>query len=125
MSGGRLFAVVHADLDNFKSFNDHYGFMRGDAVIKFTAQVMLQASTECGDPNAFVGHVGGDLGKFDAEGAAKAATLHISGQLAKLEAADILEQCTGLIPDAEAAQGVTGVVKRDRSSVAGAEIDLA
>ena len=60
VSGGRLFAVVHADLDNFKSFNDHYGFMRGDAVIKFTAQVMLQAATECGDTDAFVGHVGGD-----------------------------------------------------------------
>jgi len=55
-----LFAVVHADLDNFKAFNDHYGFMRGDQVIKYTASCLLQAAAECGDPEAFVGHVGGD-----------------------------------------------------------------
>ncbi|HEX9645268.1 MAG TPA: response regulator [Acidimicrobiia bacterium] len=57
---GDPFAIVHADLDNFKSFNDHYGFMRGDAVIKFSAQVLLNAAEECGDAAAFVGHVGGD-----------------------------------------------------------------
>jgi diguanylate cyclase (GGDEF)-like protein len=57
---GDPFAIVHADLDNFKAFNDHYGFMRGDAVIKFAAQALLGAAQECGDPDAFVGHVGGD-----------------------------------------------------------------
>ncbi len=54
------FALVHADLDNFKAFNDHYGFMRGDTVIKFTAHSLLEAATACGDQEAFVGHVGGD-----------------------------------------------------------------
>jgi diguanylate cyclase (GGDEF)-like protein len=54
------FAIVHADLDNFKAFNDHYGFMRGDTVIKFTAHALLEAATSCGDSDAFVGHVGGD-----------------------------------------------------------------
>ncbi len=58
-SAGPL-AVVHADLDNFKAFNDHYGFMRGDMVIKFCADALLQAGSECGDPDIFVGHVGGD-----------------------------------------------------------------
>ena len=58
--GGNAFAVVHADLDNFKAFNDHYGFMRGDSVIKFSASVLLNAAEACGDPDAFVGHVGGD-----------------------------------------------------------------
>ena len=53
-------AVVHADLDNFKAFNDHYGFMRGDGVIKFCADSLLSAGGECGDPEVFVGHVGGD-----------------------------------------------------------------
>ena len=57
---GGAFAIVHADLDNFKAFNDHYGFMRGDSVIKFAAQSLLDAAQECGDPDAFVGHVGGD-----------------------------------------------------------------
>ena len=53
-------AVVHADLDNFKAFNDHYGFMRGDSVIKFTAKVLLDAAEKLNDPIGFVGHVGGD-----------------------------------------------------------------
>jgi DNA-binding response OmpR family regulator len=57
---GGAFAIVHADLDNFKAFNDHYGFMRGDSVIKFAARALLNAAQECRDPNAFVGHVGGD-----------------------------------------------------------------
>ncbi len=57
---GEPYALVHADLDNFKAFNDHYGFMRGDGVIKFTAHVLLEAQSENEDPDAFVGHVGGD-----------------------------------------------------------------
>ena len=52
--------MVHADLDNFKAYNDHYGFMRGDMVIKFCADALLQGGSECGDPDIFVGHVGGD-----------------------------------------------------------------
>ncbi|MDP3984131.1 MAG: response regulator, partial [Acidimicrobiia bacterium] len=32
ISSGKIFALVHCDLDNFKAFNDHYGFMRGDEV---------------------------------------------------------------------------------------------
>lgn len=58
-SGGE-FAIVHADLDNFKSFNDHYGFMRGDSVIKYSAKVLLEAGEASEDPEVFVGHVGGD-----------------------------------------------------------------
>ena len=57
---GDPFALVQADLDNFKSFNAHYGFMRGDQVIKFSAQAMLDAGNEIDDEGAFVGHIGGD-----------------------------------------------------------------
>ncbi|MGI9643310.1 MAG: response regulator [Acidimicrobiia bacterium] len=57
---GDSIAVVHADLDNFKAFNDHYGFMRGDSVIKFTAKVLLDAADKVSDEIGFVGHVGGD-----------------------------------------------------------------
>jgi len=60
IDSGELIAVVHADLDNFKAFNDHYGFMRGDSVIKFTARTLLAASDAVRDPIGFVGHVGGD-----------------------------------------------------------------
>jgi diguanylate cyclase (GGDEF)-like protein len=60
VSNGTEFAIVHADLDNFKSFNDHYGFMRGDSVIKYSARVLVDAAEASGDPEVFVGHVGGD-----------------------------------------------------------------
>lgn len=60
VESGEPFALVHADLDNFKAFNDHYGFMRGDGVIKFSAHVLLEAAEENPDAEVFVGHVGGD-----------------------------------------------------------------
>lgn len=60
VAAGRPLAVIHTDLDNFKAFNDHYGFMRGDTVIKFTANVLVAAAAETGDASCFVGHVGGD-----------------------------------------------------------------
>lgn len=59
ITAGVPLAVVHADLDNFKAFNDHYGFMRGDSVIRFTSHALLEAAAEA-DPEAFIGHVGGD-----------------------------------------------------------------
>ncbi len=60
VDSGNPLAVVHSDLDNFKAFNDHYGFMRGDTVIKFTAKVLLDAATATTHGDVFVGHVGGD-----------------------------------------------------------------
>ena len=53
-------AIAWVDLDNFKAFNDHYGFMRGDEVIKFTAHVLLEAAAAIDDESAFTGHIGGD-----------------------------------------------------------------
>ena len=60
IAGEDPIGLGHIDLDNFKAFNDHYGFMRGDQVIKFTAHVLLEAAAEVDDPKAFIGHVGGD-----------------------------------------------------------------
>jgi diguanylate cyclase (GGDEF)-like protein len=56
----REFALVHGDLDNFKAFNDHYGFMRGDEVIRFCGSCFTEAATNLGIDGAFVGHIGGD-----------------------------------------------------------------
>ena len=53
-------AVCYADLDRFKAFNDHYGFARGDQAIRHTAQLLLEAVKQRGEPNDFVGHIGGD-----------------------------------------------------------------
>ena len=51
-------AVCYADLDNFKAYNDHYGFLRGDRAIAYTAEVLREVAL-C-SPHAFVGHIGGD-----------------------------------------------------------------
>ena len=37
---GRALRLIHADLDSFKAFNDHYGFLRGDDAIMATADVL-------------------------------------------------------------------------------------
>jgi GGDEF domain-containing protein len=53
-------AVVYADLDNFKSYNDRYGFLRGDELISLFAQVLRRAAQEAAGADGFVGHIGGD-----------------------------------------------------------------
>lgn len=54
------FAVCFIDLDNFKAFNDHYGFDKGDEVIKFTSDVIINAVHQIGNEEDFIGHIGGD-----------------------------------------------------------------
>lgn len=53
-------SVIYTDIDNFKAYNDKYGFARGDEVIRFMAEVLKKAVAGIGCPDAFVGHVGGD-----------------------------------------------------------------
>jgi diguanylate cyclase (GGDEF)-like protein len=57
---GVVFAVGYADLDDFKPFNDHYGFTRGDEVIKMTGRLILNIVKNRQPAGSFVGHVGGD-----------------------------------------------------------------
>lgn len=54
------FALAYVDLDNFKAFNDKYGFSRGDEALMMTARVLVNGVRETAGPGAFVGHVGGD-----------------------------------------------------------------
>ena len=54
------FALVYADLDHFKAYNDHYGFVRGDRAIQMVARLAMEIVQEVAGPDAFVGHVGGD-----------------------------------------------------------------
>jgi diguanylate cyclase (GGDEF)-like protein len=56
----RPFAILYADLDHFKAFNDHYGFMRGDQVIQSSASLIEEVARDLTGGDAFVGHVGGD-----------------------------------------------------------------
>lgn len=54
------FAVIYLDLDNFKPFNDYYGYELGDKVIKMTAGLVIDAVTVWGKKEDIVGHIGGD-----------------------------------------------------------------
>ena len=54
------FSVLYIDLDNFKAYNDVYGFLKGDEIIEYTAQVILRCIHGRQLENAFVGHIGGD-----------------------------------------------------------------
>ena len=54
------FAVLYIDLNHFKSLNDHYGFDRGDKVIKETARILVESVQKKGSHHDFVGHIGGD-----------------------------------------------------------------
>ena len=58
LSNEEAFSVIYFDLDNFKSYNDVYGFLKGDKIIQYTEKIIQdEVHSEGG---GFVGHVGGD-----------------------------------------------------------------
>lgn len=54
------FSFVYMDIDNFKYFNDVYGYVRGDRVIMQTAYLLYSAIKKLGNKEDFLGHIGGD-----------------------------------------------------------------
>jgi PleD family two-component response regulator len=55
--------ICYIDIDNFKPYNDYYGYQKGDEMILFLANVITEALKEVkfeDDKNVFVGHIGGD-----------------------------------------------------------------
>jgi len=54
----RDFACVYFDLDNFKAYNDKYGFSKGDEVIKKTSELIAEIFRN--SSIGYVGHIGGD-----------------------------------------------------------------
>lgn len=64
------FAIMYFDLDNFKAYNDVYGFANGDEIIKFTARTISKHIHQIQNSDNFIGHIGGDdfvaiIGKTD------------------------------------------------------------
>ena len=57
-AAGQPIAVCYADIDNFKGYNDRYGFLAGDRALSYTAGVLRQVVEDI--PGSFLGHVGGD-----------------------------------------------------------------
>lgn len=56
---GEKFAACYVDLDDFKAYNDYYGYHHGDKLIKMTSEI-IRDSVYSFSPNSFVGHIGGD-----------------------------------------------------------------
>ena len=53
-------SFIYVDLDNFKTFNDTYGFQEGDRMIRMVADMLRWAVRRHGNGGDMVGHVGGD-----------------------------------------------------------------
>lgn len=60
ISNKEAFSVLYLDLDNFKAYNDVYGFLKGDEIIKFTADTIIRCVHSHMQNGCFVGHIGGD-----------------------------------------------------------------
>lgn len=60
LDGGEPFAFMQVDIDNFKAFNDRYGFVLGDDVIALTAELLEAAVAHVGLSDTVLGHIGGD-----------------------------------------------------------------
>ncbi|HEX3037518.1 MAG TPA: GGDEF domain-containing protein [Oscillospiraceae bacterium] len=56
ITGEMPYSIIYIDIDNFKAYNDVYGFENGDMIIKLLANIITVHTPE----NQFVGHVGGD-----------------------------------------------------------------
>ncbi|MEW6088469.1 MAG: response regulator [bacterium] len=56
----KQFAFAYVDIDNFKAYNDTYGYASGDSIIKLTARAIIDNVKNFGNPDDFVGHIGGD-----------------------------------------------------------------
>jgi diguanylate cyclase (GGDEF)-like protein len=60
LDASQSFAFLYADLDNFKAYNDHYSFQRGDEVIRALGSAILASLEATPSTARFAGHVGGD-----------------------------------------------------------------
>jgi diguanylate cyclase (GGDEF)-like protein len=54
------FAVLYLDLNNFKAYNDTYGFEAGDRILKATANLLVKLTIQNENSEDFIGHIGGD-----------------------------------------------------------------
>ena len=60
LAAGNGVCIGYVDVDNFKAYVDHYGFEAAAFVIQKAAQMLYAAVTDHGDPQDFIGHIGGD-----------------------------------------------------------------
>jgi GGDEF domain-containing protein len=60
IEAGDMFAILYSDLDNFKAYNDKYGFSKGDEILLYARDCFIEAKAEFPYSDIFLGHEGGD-----------------------------------------------------------------
>jgi len=60
LKSGAPFSFAYVDIDSFKSFNDVYGYRKGDKVILQTAYLLFMTIKDFGNSSDFISHIGGD-----------------------------------------------------------------
>lgn len=60
IAAGTILAFCLIDMDNFKMYNDHYGYAKGNKLIKNTAEIIEKGCDLSKSPDNFIGHIGGD-----------------------------------------------------------------
>lgn len=60
LARGEHFTFLYLDLDNFKAYNDYYGFARGDEAIQLLGRLVVEAVRTHGDSDDLCVHIGGD-----------------------------------------------------------------
>jgi len=58
--GKAQIAFCLMDIDNFKAYNDHYGYAKGNELIQATAGIIRKETADHGGGKEFIGHIGGD-----------------------------------------------------------------
>jgi diguanylate cyclase (GGDEF)-like protein len=60
LTSAEPWSILYLDLDNFKAFNDVYGFLTGNDLIRVVGRICQRVVRDYGNPDDFVGHIGGD-----------------------------------------------------------------
>ncbi|HEY1350194.1 MAG TPA: response regulator [Ktedonobacteraceae bacterium] len=60
LTSANPWSILYLDLDNFKAFNDVYGFLTGNDLIRLVGRICQHVVRDYGNPDDFVGHIGGD-----------------------------------------------------------------
>lgn len=57
---GKNFGFAYIDADNFKAYNDVYGYAKGDELIKKLGNLIIENAKKNSNEDYFIGHIGGD-----------------------------------------------------------------
>lgn len=60
LSDTKPFTILYMDIDDFKVYNDIYGFEKGDRVLQYLSEILTGCIAMDNPGNNFIGHIGGD-----------------------------------------------------------------